>query len=309
MKERYKIYFKKTGVFILLLFITQFVFSQAIRSSVDKNAILIGEKITYTLTIGLPSPEYSVNINIPDSIPHFEILQKSGGNGKDKDGNNVWQQTIIFTSFDSGSYTFPPLSYKISHLNTASQPLATEPIKVEVGYMPLDKDGKPRDIKSIINVEFIDWFWVYIGLAALVFLIILFFVWRYLRKNKKAPVSTNSKGAFEEAMQQLALLKKENEDGGIAVKEYHTKLADVLRNYYGKTVNQNYLNKTTKEILSKLKSHELKAETSQQAMEALATGDAVKFAKYHSSYTENEAALSYLKTAIEEIELSRHKKD
>ena len=308
MKNFYRTHINRlltTAAFVLICISLS---AQAIRSSVDKNAILIGERITYTLTVGLPSPEYTVSINIPDSIPHFEILEKTGGNGKDKEGNFVWQQKIIFTSFDSGSYTFPGLLYRINHLNTASQPLSTNQLKIEVGYMALDKGGLPRDIKSILNVAFIDWFWVYIAAGILLLLIILFFVWRYFRKKKKVVAPVNAKGAYEEAMQALEELKKGNEQRSLGVKEYHTKLADVLRYYYGRTVNQNYSNKTTQEILMKLKSHELKAETASHATEALATGDAVKFAKYNSSYTENEAALNYLKTVIEEIELSRTKK-
>jgi hypothetical protein len=286
-----------------------FSFAQAVRSTVDKKDILIGERITYVLTIDLPSAEYAVNLTLPDSIPHFEILQKNGGNGKTQAGADVWQYTIIFTSFDSGIFTFPGLAYRITHLNTASQLLSTDQIKVNVGYMALDKGEQPRDIKTIIEVAYTDYFWWIVGAGILLLLILLFFVYRYFKKKKKTTIVQSSKGAFEEAMQSLDELRKLNEQGGVVVKEYHTKLAEVLRNYYGRTFNQNYLNKTTQEILSKLKSHELKAETATHASEALATGDAVKFAKYHSSFTENEAALNYLKTVIEEIETLRTKKD
>ena len=306
--KKFYMYINRLFASVAFVILTLAASSQAIKSSVDKNTILIGERITYTLTVGLPSPEYTVSINIPDSIAHFEILEKNGGNGKDQSGNNVWQQRIVFTSFDSGSYTFPGLLYRINHLNTASQTLTTSPLKIEVGYMPLDKGGIPRDIKSILNVEFIDWFWVYVAAGILLLLLLLFLLWRYLKKKKTIVVPVSSKGAYEEAMIALEDLKRANEQRSLGVKEYHTKLADVLRNYYGRTVNQNFSNKTTQEILLKLKSHELKAETASQATEALATGDAVKFAKYNSSYTENEAALNYLKTAIEEIEVSRTKK-
>ena len=309
MKKIYTTYIKQ--FFIILIFLISGLpsFSQAVRSTVDKKDILIGERITYVLTIDLPSAEYAVNLVVPDSIPHFEILQKNGGNGKTQAGADVWQYTIIFTSFDSGTFTFPGLAYRISHLNTASQLLSTDQIKVNVGYMPVDKGDQPRDIKSIIEVAYTDYFWFFVGGGILLLLILLYFVYRYFKNKKKDPIVVSSKGAYEEAMQALADLRKLNEQGGVSVKEYHTKLADVLRNYYGKTFNQNYQNKTTQEILSKLKSHELNAETATHAKEALATGDAVKFAKYHSSYTENEAALNYLKTVIEEIETSRTKKD
>ena len=174
--------------------------------------------------------------------------------------------------------------------------------------MPLDKGGNPRDIKSILNVDFVDWFWVYVAAGILLLLLTLFGLWRYLRKKKAPVVQVSSKGAYEEALLALEELKRANEQRSLGVKEYHTRLADVLRNYFGRTVNQNFSNQTTQEILMKLRSHELKAQTASQATEALATGDAVKFAKYNSSYTENEAALNYLKTTIEEIEVSRTKK-
>lgn len=309
MIKIYKTYFRPFIIVLVLFLSSTTSFSQAVRATVDKKDILIGERITYVLTIDLPSAQYAVNLVVPDSIPHFEILQKNGGNGKTQAGTDVWQYTIIFTSFDSGSFTFPGLAYRISYLNTASQLLSTDQIKVNVGYMALDKGEQPRDIKSIIEVAYTDYFWVMVAVGILLLLLILYFVYRHFKKKKKDPIVVSSKGAYEEAMQALAELRKLNEQGGVAVKEYHTKLAEVLRNYYGRTFNQNYLNKTTQEILSKLKSHELKAETATHASEALATGDAVKFAKYHSSFTENEAALNYLKTVIEEIETSRTKKD
>lgn len=306
--RKFYTHIKKLVASVAIVIISFAAVAQSIKSSVDKNTILIGERITYTLTVDLPSAEYTVSINIPDSIPNFEILEKNGGNGKDQKGNFVWQQKIVFTSFDSGTYTFPGLLYRINYLNTASQTLTTNPLKIEVGYMPLDKGGNPRDIKSILNVDFVDWFWVYVAAGILLLLLTLFGLWRYLRKKKAPVVQVSSKGAYEEALLALEELKRANEQRSLGVKEYHTRLADVLRNYFGRTVNQNFSNQTTQEILMKLRSHELKAETASQATEALATGDAVKFAKYNSSYTENEAALNYLKTAIEEIEVSRTKK-
>lgn len=306
--RKFYTHIKKLVASVAIVIISFAAVAQSIKSSVDKNTILIGERITYTLTVDLPSAEYTVSINIPDSIPNFEILEKNGGNGKDQKGNFVWQQKIVFTSFDSGTYTFPGLLYRINYLNTASQTLTTNPLKIEVGYMPLDKGGNPRDIKSILNVDFVDWFWVYVAAGILLLLLTLFGLWRYLRKKKATVVQVSSKGAYEEALLALEELKRANEQRSLGVKEYHTRLADVLRNYFGRTVNQNFSNQTTQEILMKLRSHELKAETASQATEALATGDAVKFAKYNSSYTENEAALNYLKTAIEEIEVSRTKK-
>jgi hypothetical protein len=227
---------------------------------------------------------------------------------KDKQGNFSWEQKIVFTSFDSGSWSFPPVSYRINHLNTSSQPLTTDSFTVNVGYMPIDEGAKPRDIKTIIEVSFFDWFWVWVGGGILLLLILIFVLYRYFKKRKKAGPAQSSIGAYVEAMKKLAALKKANEEQSLSLKEYHTALADVLKTYYTKAVHGNLLNKTSAEILDKLKSHELQAETRLHTAEALQTGDAVKFAKYHATFTENEAALNYLKSVIDEIESSLSKK-
>ncbi len=309
MKPIYTIYLRRSLIALTFTLAHFFCFAQAISTTVDKREILIGEQITYNLNIDLPSADYKIDIAIPDSLEHFDVVEKTGGNINNTNGKYAWQQKIVFTSFDSGSFAFPSFLFRINHLNTVSQNLSTDSILINVGYMPIDKEGNPRDIKTILEVEYFNWLWIIIGAAVLAFLIFLFFLIRYLRRNKKQLPALYNQNAFKEAMQALEQLRKANETGSIPVKEYHTKLADVLKIYYSKASRQNVLNKTTEEILIKLKAHELNAETALQTGEALQTGDATKFAKYHPSFTENELALNYLKNTIEEIEKLRHTKN
>jgi hypothetical protein len=309
MKSIYIIYLRRGFVALVFILSYSLVFSQTISTIVDKKDILIGEQITYILNIDLPSADYKIDINIPDSLEHFDIIEKSAGVINNTNGKYVWQQKIIFTSFDSGSYAFPSFPFHINHLNTVSQNLNTDSIRINVGYMPIDKEGNPRDIKTILEVEYFNWLWVIFGAVVFLFLVFLFFLIRYLRKNKRQLPTLQNQHAFKDAMQALEQLRKANESGTIQVKEYHTKLADVLKIYYSKASKQNVLNKTTEEILTKLKTHQLNAETALRTGEALQTGDATKFAKYHPSFTENELALNYLKNTIEEIENLRNTKN
>jgi hypothetical protein len=309
MKSIYMIYLRRGFVALAFVVAHIFCFAQSINTIVDKKDILIGEQITYNLNIDLPSADYKIDINIPDSLEHFDIIEKPAGVINNTNGKYAWQQKIIFTSFDSGSYTFPSFPFRINHLNTVSQNLNTDSIRINVGYMPIDKEGNPRDIKTILEVEYFNWLWVIFGAVVFLFLLFLFFLIRYLRKNKRQLPALQNHNAFKEAMQALEQLRKENESGTIPVKEYHTKLAEVLKIYYSKASRQNVLNKTTEEILGKLKSHQLNAETAMRTSEALQTGDATKFAKYHPSFTENELALNYLKNTIEELEKLRNTKN
>lgn len=302
-----KIFFS-AGIFLALFFAGVTATAQSIRNGVDRKTILIGEQINYSLSIGIPSPDYHVAVNIPDSIPHFDVLGKTGVITKDKNNNYAWETKMVITSFDSGTWTIPSFTYRINHLNTASQVLNTDSFSISVGYMPVDKDGKPRDIKTIFDVSYFDWFWVYVAGGILLALILAFFLYRYIKNRKKSAPPKESRTAFDEALQALGELRQANQQNSLPVKEFHTRLADVLKNYYTHRVSKNFKNKTTAEILGQLKAYELQAETESHAATALETGDAVKFAKYHPTYTENEAALNYLEAVIKETENSLSKK-
>jgi hypothetical protein len=308
MSNRFKIYVVKFVIASAFLFVFNFAKAQTLEASINKKEILIGEQITYNLKIDLPSKNYLIELRIPDSIPHFDVIEKTIFDTSTNDGKYSWQQKIVFTSFDSGSYMFPSFSYQIKNLGKASQNLFTDSFKVNVGYMPMDTTLRPRDIKTVMAVDYFDWFWIIVAAAALLFLVIVFLLVKYLRKQKSKLPILNNANAYKEAMQALELLKKANEAGTMQVKEYHTKLAGVLKTYYSKAVRQNILNNTTDEVLAKLKLHQINAETASQASQALLTGDASKFAKYHPSFNENELALNYLKNTIDEIEKSLHTK-
>ena len=309
MRGNFPKYIFQAALALLLILAVSVTFGQTIRTSIDKKSILIGEQITYRMSIGLPSADYKVELNIPDSIPHFDVIQKAAGSATDKKGNYSWEYKLVFTSFDSGTWHFPILTYRINHFNTASQALATDAFFVNVGYMPTDAGGNPRDIKTVLDVSYFDWFWIYLGAGILAFLAIAFFAYRYFKNRKTNGPPPTAAEAYAQAMHELETLRKANASNSLPVKEFHTRLADVLKNYYSRKEGGNFLNKTTSEILAKLRSYQLKAETESHTAEALKTGDAVKFAKYHSSYTENEAALNYVQEVIGEIERSLTKKD
>ncbi|MEQ1552916.1 MAG: hypothetical protein ABL929_01990, partial [Ferruginibacter sp.] len=263
---------------------------------VDKKDILIGEQIVLTISSGVSTSKNIINVQLPNAIPHFEIINDSL---KKKETGT---KKIIITSFDSGSFTFPALPYTIKNGTNNSDVFYTDSFKVNVGYMPMDNNAKSRDIKTIIPVEYINWLWVFIGIAVFGFLLFLILYFRYLKKQKQKTPQISSKNVYKDAMNKLAELKQANEKNSITVKEYHTTLALIFKTYYSHTSKQNILNITTNEILKKLQLHQIKAETALQANEALQTGDATKFAKYNPSYAENETALNYVKNIIEELE-------
>lgn len=283
-----------------LLFIEN-SFGQALKVLVNKKDILIGEQVLMEFYIQHNKGE-EVKITIPDSIPHFDIIEKKGMDTVLENGINVLQQKIIFTSFDSGKWAFPPINYSVNKIDGL-----TDNIEVNVSYMPMDSAAAPRDIKTVLEVDYFNWMWVWIGLAILFILIVGFLIYRYLKKKKVTTNVYEKENAFALAILALQKLQNENNKNTTPVKEYHSKLGVIFKDYCGKVAMQNFFQLTTAEVLKKLKVYEINVQTSTEATEALQTGDATKFAKYHPTFIENEAALNFIKNTITEIEKSRTK--
>ena len=270
--------------------------------NIDKKNILIGEKIRLTFILDVTKD--SATVALPDSIPHFEIIEK-----KVKDsiagGLKLKITTIDFTSFDSGTFVFPSL---VCEGSKAVQLATTDSFAVNVGYMPMDKDAKPRDIKTIVEVDYTNWFLIkFICFTVLAFMLLIFIIWYIIKKLKRAKeISTPNKVAYKNAMKAIENLRNLNEQQKIEIKELHTSLANILKTYYGAIDNSNALSKTTNELLDKLNIYKIKATTAAQAKEALFTGDATKFAKYQPVKLENEEAINFIQNTIEEIELTQN---
>ncbi|MDB5201585.1 MAG: hypothetical protein JWQ27_994 [Ferruginibacter sp.] len=277
--------------------------AQSVSTSIDRKSILIGEQINYEIKFTLPAAGYQVDFNIPDSIPHFDMLSKAKSDSTDAKGNYLVMQRICFTSFDSGQWPVPAFAVNLRN-GSASYTLNTDAIMINVGYMPADSSGQLRDIKPVMDVFVIDNTWIYIAIGAVIFIILLLLLYRYFknRKKKEKPLFESKLTAYEEAVGALKELQATNLYDPTAVKLYHSRLSEIVKKYYSRKEQRNLLNKTTSEILLRLKEHDADAVTISSLAEAMRTGDAVKFAKYIPSAAESEQSLQQVRSSIDTIE-------
>lgn len=288
------------GLTACLTLCVQLIYCQTLQTITDKKDILIGEQIR--LTLKAPMDGLTKWIVLPDSIPHFEIVEVARPDTINfKDDSKTIQQTITITSFDSGSWTFPPLPVEFAGAaGDSSRKLNTDPVYVNVGYAPADSTNQLRDIKPIIKVSVIDYFWIYIAAGLLLLLLIAFLLYRYFKKKKQdAPATPHSKlSPFDEAMAELKNLGRYNLNDTVQIKQYHIKLADIFKNYLGRKQGKNLFNKTAGDLLANMKDISLSTENISALATALRCTDAVKFAKYLPLPDQSEDALQKIKEII-----------
>ncbi len=298
-------------LFTLVLFtisINLFSQSPSVKTFINKQDILIGEQINYKVVATVPTGLYSANwFVVPDSMPHFELVDKNKIDTTIENGNTILQQTLTFTSFDSGRWATPTFTIQLTPANDKKiQTLTTDSFTINVAYTAADTTNQLRDIKPIMDVEVKNYLWYYIGAAALLALLAAFFLWRYFKKRKKQPaLQLNGKlSAYDEAMQELEKLKTLNLQQHDDIKQFHTKLAAIFKWYISRKQQLSVMNKTTGDVLVHLTHNKVSKETVAAAATALRMGDAVKFAKYIPAAEETNDCFAKIKETIHYIHSS-----
>lgn len=300
---------KRVLFFIFSVISLQIVVAQppSLKTTVNRTQILIGEQLTYNVEVSFPVNAYQVNwFNVPDSFNHFEIVVRGKVDTIEKNGMLTCRQTLTLTSFDSGVNTIPAQAIDLMPVGSDSAiHLFTDSIAVNVSFSPLDSTKTFHDIKTIIEVKDEIPLWIWIAGAALLILLIvaLYYLIRYLKKRpKKTMLFTSKLSPYDEAMQQLSMLQKEQLLYKGQVKEFHTKLGDIFKRYVSRKKEKNMLNYTSADILVFLNETLLSKENTSTIAATLRMNDAVKFAKYSPPAAESENALANAKKIIEQIE-------
>lgn len=270
----------------------------------DTHAILIGQQIKIKLSATL-QPNYHLQWpQVLDSINNFTITETGKLDTLTQNNNTTITQQIIVTTFDSGLQYIPAFVF---NYNSASGKLPlsvfTDSIMVAVGMVAVDTTKEIRDIKPPIEVPytFSDFLPYILALAAL--LLIVYFVYRYVqkqkRKTKPVEIQLPKRPAHEIALEGLKILadKKLWQQGN--VKAYHTELTDIIRVYIANRFKINAPEFTTDEVLHANAISQLPATAVAQLKYTLQLADMVKFAKANPLPPEHDQSMTYAISFVE----------
>jgi hypothetical protein len=288
---------------IILLFSLGFFSIQAFaqgraKTIVDRTTILVGEPIIVRIEAAIPAAGTLKWPSI-DTIPHFEIIDKSAVDSSSDASLKTFRQQLTITSYDSGYWSIP--SYT---MQAGKQRIRTDTIAINVTYSPADPNQPYHDIKEIIPVEKPSnnlLYWL-LGAITLLFAIAAYF---YLRKKKAVPLveeQVSKVSPYEEAMQALKELEQQSPVDQPSVKTYFTRLNDVLRVYLKRRFNYSTLEKTNEELILQLRNSKLRGEEFTRLAQALRMNDFIKFAKYTPTAAEKTEVFNQISQSIKLLE-------
>ena len=296
-----------TGLNIFILCLAQNIFAQSpvIKTTVDKNNILIGQQINYRVSTSMPDNTYRLGwFTMPDSLGNFITITKNKIDSTPSNGNLNFSQDIVITSFDSGLQVIPPLALSVSTLDGDSTfNIYTDSIPVNVSYSPTDSIVPFHDIKTIIEVKktFPLWAWILAGVGVVLLIIWILFLLKFFKKKKDTVVFESKLPPYDEAMQSLSDLEKEDLVQNNQVKEFHSRLTEIFKRYLSRKSNSYQMHLTTDELLIELNNLDLSKDSVAAFANCLRMGNAVKFAQYIPPAYENEKCFSQTKEMIAAI--------
>tara|TARA_B110000046_G_scaffold102149_1_gene109782 strand:+ start:3989 stop:4969 length:981 start_codon:yes stop_codon:yes gene_type:complete len=304
-------------VIVFIIFLLRFLsYSQAQEFTVKLSSpeIRIGEQVTLELECRFSAAEKQIMLPaLKDTITKFiEVVNISKVDTTFDDDDitsKFFTQKITITSWDSGLHVIPPLMAVIGN-----DTLYSDPILLSVTTVELAQEQDIKDIKGILEVPFSLWDWILahqleIGIIIGLLLLVLVGYFIYRKYATKSEAVEEVPLVPKEEADVIATRKLKELEGKKVwqsgdVKEFHSQLSFITREYVENRFEINALEQTTDEIAMLLVAHpDIEKADLQQLIQMLQLADMAKFAKQKPIGAENEQALKTSYSFVEKTKI------
>jgi hypothetical protein len=295
-------------VFIILFVCFQNIAAQEVKVSATTDSLeyVIGDYIDYSIKLEFPK---SYNVVIPmvkDSISNLVFI-KNGKIDSREEGNSIFEtRHFIFSKYDSSDVTIP--SFYIPYTIDGGEPqfAFVNPVDIVVRTIEVVQEADIQDVKDPKRIP-LDWILISIIVLLIIGLLVgAYFGYKYYMEKKSGKVIEKVEiviPPFEKAITKLKELEEKKLWQEGLVKEYHSEVTGIVRDYFEDRFDFNSLEMTTKETIENLKSKEVNEKVIVTTEEFLVNADMVKFAKFQPMPTVNEAMMEEAYSIVNETNI------
>ncbi len=260
----------------------------------DTSAILIGDQIGFTLEADADNTYKVAFPQLSDSLtPNIRVVRRIQADTIMVGARYKIIHRYLITSFDSGLFEIPSFPFRIYNSNSADT-LFSAPLALSVSYPPTDTIPTMFDIKAPLPAPYTLEDYLRIILPVLLAVLIILFLVKYVKRKKKYGDKKDkqekpSEPAHVVALRELDRLKEEKLWQQGFIKDYYTRLTEIIRRYIERRFNVPAMEQTSTEILHSMKPFILEDDTLRALQELLSLADMVKFARELPMPDENES--------------------
>ncbi len=282
-----------------------------VTSKPDTSVILIGDQTGFTVTAELPSGLSADMSGAADTLAGKIVILRRDlrDTTLSANGSVIITDRYLITAFDSGSYTIPPFYAEVASGDSllrffsdysfldVIRPDITPPDTTDVIFDIVGPRSAPVTFREILP-------WIIISLIVIV---ILWLLARYLPRNplrRFVRPSAPPEPAHVIALRDLKALRSEEIWQKGEIKEYYSRLSDILRRYIHNRYGISSPELTTNETVRMLqKASVTTAEQMAVVKEVLSLSDMVKFAKFLPGSTVHESSMDSTVSFVEETRI------
>lgn len=284
------------------------ILALVVSAAIDSTTLFIGDQTDLHLQATCEAGE---QVQFPvlgdELIPGIEIVDKTIiDTATLKDGRLQYNQYLTLTSFEDSLFYIAPLTFVSGDQTIQSEALTlnvVQPFEVDSADMAI------TDIKGVYDAPIWWWGifrWVLLALGVVGISIGGYYLITYLqarvsKKDEELDAIELLRPAEEVALEKLDAIREEKIWQSGRVKEYHTQLTDVVREYIARRFEVSSAEQTSDETLRAIRPLlNDKKELFEQLRKMLTLADLVKFAKWQAAPDENELSLRSAYTFVKE---------
>lgn len=284
------------------------ILALVVSAAIDSTTLFIGDQTDLHLQA---TCEVGEQVQFPvlgdELIPGIEIVDKTIIDTTTlKDGRLQYNQYLTLTSFEDSLFYIAPLTFVSGDQTIQSEALTlnvVQPFEVDSADMAI------TDIKGVYEAPI--WWWgifrwllLALGIVGITtggYYLITYLQARVSKKDEELDAVELLRPAEEVALEKLDAIREEKIWQSGRVKEYHTQLTDVVREYIARRFEVSSAEQTSDETLRAMRPLlNDKKELFEQLRRMLTLADLVKFAKWQATPDENELSLRSAYTFVKE---------
>ena len=291
-------------LFILVLTFSVNLYAQEVTASAttDTTDYMIGDQILYSLFIKMDKDVYIINPFFRDSLRNIDVNSINGPITGEIESIKTVKYICTLSRFDSAQVTIP--SIKIEYRTIGDSTLKfvlSNSVTFNIHRMDVAMQEEIKDIKPPIKL-FDYLFLIYFLIAfAVISVLLYYFIYRkYFKKKKEIIIQKKEeKLLFHQiALRKLGKLEKEELWQKGFVKEYHSNITEIIREYFEKQFSLPALERTTTESLKLLSKHPQGIKVLDITSQFFNNADLVKFAKFTPLEIVNHEMMSQAKEIV-----------
>ena len=288
------------------------ILALVVSAAIDSTTLFIGDQTDLHLRA---TCEVGEQVQLPaldkELIPGIEIVEKTVVDTATlSDGRVQYNQYLTLTSFEDSLFYIAPLPFVSGDDTVWSESLMLNVVQ------PFEMDSTDMaitDIKGIYKAPIWWWGilrWVLLALAIAGVGVGGYYLITYLqsrmRKGEEEKAAAEPlRPAEEVALEKLDAIREQKIWQTGQVKEYHTQLTDVVREYIDRRFEVSSVEQTSDETLRAMRPLlSSQKELYEQLRKMLTLADLVKFAKWTTTPDENEQSLRSAYTFVKETTLA-----